>query len=243
MSKSDLTISLNEVLFYFTRAAFGVKAPIGLSEDFAKNNIWISENGFDPSICSLKALDNLDTHASSLSIKFEKTKEGGHLFCPDGRLLSCLEASSSCSDWVEINRRASELKISNVDCPFLIVSALGANNNSGLKISWTDDNQNQFQVNLLGDETWEVLSSSSKYIELSRNANVTISSLDLTHKPNKTWTVKTFNHTEEKFKILHNGVKVRENWNAIYDYFSRCLVKSSAKSRALGAGAGLVDND
>ena len=80
MSKSDLTISLNEVLFYFTRAAFGVEVPIGLSEDFARANMWVSENGFDPSRCSLKALDNLDSQTSSLSIKFEKTKEGGIYF-------------------------------------------------------------------------------------------------------------------------------------------------------------------
>ena len=93
MSESYLTISLNEVLFYFTRAAFGVEAPIGLSEDFARANMWISENGFDPSLCSLKALDNLDSQASSLSIKFEKTKAWGHLFCPEEKLLSYLEAS------------------------------------------------------------------------------------------------------------------------------------------------------
>ena len=56
-------------------------------------------------------------------------------------------------------------------------------------------------------------------------------------------TVKTFNLAEEKLNILHNGVKVREDWQGIYDYFSRCLVKSSAESRASGAGAGLVDTD
>ena len=60
MPKSDLTISLNEVLFYFTRAGFGVNAPIGVSEDFARSNIWAALNGFDPCECSLSALDNLD---------------------------------------------------------------------------------------------------------------------------------------------------------------------------------------
>ena len=80
MSKSDLTISLNEILFYFTRAAFGVNVPIGLSEDFAHSNIWIAENGFDPSLCSLEALNNLDNQVSSLAIKFEKLNESGHFF-------------------------------------------------------------------------------------------------------------------------------------------------------------------
>jgi hypothetical protein len=243
MSKSDLTISLNEVLFYFTRAAFGVEVPIGLSEDFARANMWVSENGFDPSRCSLKALDNLDNQASSLSIKFEKTKEGGHLFCPEGKFLSSLEAAASSVDWVEVNGGVSALKISNVDSPFLIVSALGANQCNGLKVSWVDQEKNQFQVNLIDNEEWEVLSSSSKLIELSSNADVLISSLKASDESYKGKIIKKFKLDEEKLKILHNGVKVEENWKAIYSYFSRCLVKSSAESRASGAGAGLVDTD
>ena len=47
----------------------------------------------------------------------------------------------------------------------------------------------------------------------------------------------------EKNKILQTGVTVHEHWDAIYAYFSRCLVKSTAESRASGAGAGLVDTD
>ena len=243
MSKSDLTISLNEVLFYFTRAAFGVEVPIGLSEDFARANMWVSENGFDPSRCSLKALDNLDSQASSLSIKFEKTKEGGHLFCPEGKFLSSLEASAGCVDWIEVSNGSGELKISNVDSPFLVVSALGANQCNGLKVSWIDQEKNQFQVNLIDNEEWEVLSSTPNLIELSSNADMLISSLKASDETYKGKTIKKFKLDEEKLKILHNGVKVEENWEAIYSYFSRCLVKSSAESRASGAGAGLVDTD
>jgi hypothetical protein len=205
--------------------------------------MWVSENGFDPSRCSLKALDNLDNQASSLSIKFEKTKEGGHLFCPEGKFLSSLEAAASSVDWVEVNGGVSELKISNVDSPFLIVSALGANQCNGLKVSWVDQEKNQFQVNLIDNEEWEVLSSSSKLIELSSNADVLISSLKASDESYKGKIIKKFKLDEEKLKILHNGVKVEENWKAIYSYFSRCLVKSSAESRASGAGAGLVDTD
>jgi len=220
MSESYLTISLNEVLFYFTRAAFGVDAPIGLSEDFARANMWISENGFDPSLCSLKALDNLDSQASSLSIKFEKTKVGGHLFCPEGKLLSSLEASASSVAWVEINIRVSELKISNVDSPFLVISALGANKFNGLKVVWTDQEKNQFQVNLTDSQEWEVLSSSSNPIELSSNADVLISPLKMSDKSYKGKNIKKFNLAEEKLRVLHNGVKVEENCQAIYSFFT-----------------------
>ena len=70
-----------------------------------------------------------------------------------------------------------------------------------------------------------------------------ISPLEMSDKSYKGKSVKKFKLAEEKLRVLHNGIKVEENWQAIYSYFSRCLVKSSAESRASGAGAGLVDTD
>jgi len=244
MSKSGLTISLNEVLFYFTRAGFGVKAPIGVSEDFARSNIWIAQNGFDPSECSLLALDNLDSQKSSLSIQFEKSSDGSRLFCPEDRILSAIEASVSCVDWLEFNGLNGGLKVTNVDCPLLVVSALGANQCIGIKVSWSDKSNNQYQVNLNDNTKWEIIASSDVPIEQSSYADIQISALDGTNKATiKNGKLKTFNIANERLKTLNNGVNVGDKWPEIYEYFSRCLVKSSAESRASGAGAGLVDTD
>jgi len=244
MSKSGLTISLNEVLFYFTRAGFGVKAPIGVSEDFARSNIWIAQNGFDPSECSLLALDNLDSQKSSLSIQFEKSSDGSRLFCPEDRILSAIEASVSCVDWLEFNGLNGGLKVTNVDCPLLVVSALGANQCIGIKVSWSDKSNNQYQVNLNDNTKWEIIASSDVPIEQSSYADIQISALDGTNKATiKNGKLKTFIIADERLKTLNNGVNVGDKWPEIYEYFSRCLVKSSAESRASGAGAGLVDTD
>jgi len=244
MSKSGLTISLNEVLFYFTRAGFGVKAPIGVSEDFARSNIWIAQNGFDPSECSLLALDNLDSQKSSLSIQFEKSSDGSRLFCPEDRILSAIEASVSCVDWLEFNGLNGGLKVTNVDCPLLVVSALGANQCIGIKVSWSDKSNNQYQVNLNDNTKWEIIASSDVPIEQSSYADIQISALDGSNKATiKNGKLKTFNIADERLKTLNNGVNVGDKWPEIYEYFSRCLVKSSAESRASGAGAGLVDTD
>ncbi len=245
MSISGLTISLNEVLFYFTRAGFGVNAPIGVSEDFARSNVWVAQNGFDPSECSLQALDNLDSKKSSLSIQFEKNENGSHLFCPEGRFLSAIEASVSCVDWLEFNGLDGDLKVTNVDCPLLVVSALGANQCTGIKVSWTDKSNNHYQVNLCDDNKWEIIASSDAPIEKSYNADIQISALDGTNQTSisNNGKLKTFNIAEERLKALNNGVNVGDKWPQIYEYFSRCLVKSSAESRASGAGAGLVDTD
>ena len=243
MPKSDLTISLNEVLFYFTRAGFGVNAPIGVSEDFARSNIWAAQNGFDPCECSLSALDHLDHKKSSLSIKFEKDNQISHLFCPEDKVLSSLEASVSCIDWIEFNGLEGKLQISNVDCPFLVIAALGANQCFGVNASWIDQDNHCYEVNFLDDTKWEIISSSKAPIESSHYADIYISSLDSNNTEVPNGKTQTFDIKNEKLEVLNNGVKVGEKWPKIYEYFSRCLVKSSAESRASGAGAGLVDTD
>ena len=208
MSKSGLTISLNEVLFYFTRAGFGVKAPIGVSEDFARSNIWIAQNGFDPSECSLLALDNLDSQKSSLSIQFEKSSDGSRLFCPEDRILSAIEASVSCVDWLEFNGLNGGLKVTNVDCPLLVVSALGANQCIGIKVSWSDKSNNQYQVNLNDNTKWEIIASSDVPIEQSSYADIQISALDGTNKATiKNGKLKTFNIT----RSMHR--RHEEDWS------------------------------
>ena len=49
MSTSDLYLSFNEIMFYFTRAAVGGGVPFGLAEDFGRAAIWIAAaSGLDP---------------------------------------------------------------------------------------------------------------------------------------------------------------------------------------------------
>ena len=136
------------------------------------------------------------------------------------------------------------MKVTNVDCPLLVVSALGANQCIGIKVSWSDKSNNQYQVNLNDNTKWEIIASSDVPIEQSSYADIQISALDGTNKATiKNGKLKTFNIADERLKTLNNGVNVGDKWPEIYEYFSRCLVKSSAESRASGAGAGLVDTD
>ena len=111
-------------------------------------------------------------------------------------------------------------------------------------MSWTDKSNNHYEVNLKDDIEWEIISSSETPIELSNYADIHISALDVNYKTSiSNGKLKTLNIAEERLKTLNNGVNVGDKWSNIYEYFSRCLVKSSAESRASGAGAGLVDTD
>ena len=233
----QLTISLNEILFIFTRAGFGVNASIGISEDFARSNMWLAENGFDPSLCSIVALDSLDEGKSSLAI--EQSNDG--FSGPSSQYLSALQASVSALDWIKTDQGV-RLTIANVDSPLLLVAALGANKVKGWQVRWCDETGANFQVNFMASGQWQIINEGSNAIELSKGATMTVSLPDNT-ETDLEGEMRKFDSKIEKNKILQTGVTVHEHWDAIYAYFSRCLVKSTAESRASGAGAGLVDTD
>ena len=243
MTKEQLTISLNEVIFFFTRAGFGLKVPVGVAEDFARSNVWIAENGFDPSLCSLGALDNIECQASDLEILFKKTEYGGRFYCPSDLYLSSLIASVSVVDRINLGIEDNQLVMKNVDFPILVIAAMGANKCNGLQVLWLDESNHEYLVRFVAEGVWEIVSSNSQPIELSKGANMIIQPVSsvITHPSNAN--VKRYTTANEKEKILLNGVRVGENWQGIYDYFSRCLVKSTVESRASGAGAGMVDTD
>ncbi len=243
MTKEQLTISLNEVIFFFTRAGFGLKVPVGVAEDFARSNVWIAENGFDPSLCSIGALDNIECQASDLEILFKKTEYGGRFYCPSDLYLSSLIASVSVVDRINLGIEDNQLVMKNVDFPILVIAAMGANKCNGLQVLWLDESNHEYLVRFVAEGVWEIVSSNSQPIELSKGANMIIQPVSsvITHPSNAN--VKRYTTANEKEKILQNGVRVGENWQGIYDYFSRCLVKSTVESRASGAGAGMVDTD
>ena len=243
MTKEQLTISLNEVIFFFTRAGFGLKVPVGVAEDFARSNVWIAENGFDPSLCSLGALDNIECQASDLEILFKKTEHGGRFYCPSNLYLSSIIASVSVVDRINLGIEDNQLVMKNVDFPILVIAAMGANKCNGLQVFWLDEGNHEYSVRFAAEGVWEVVSSNSQPIELSKGADMIIQPVDSEITRPSNAKVKRYTTANEKEKILQNGVRVGEKWQGIYDYFSRCLVKSTAESRASGAGAGMVDTD
>jgi hypothetical protein len=243
MTKEQLTISLNEVIFFFTRAGFGLKVPVGVAEDFARSNVWIAENGFDPSLCSLGALDNIECQASDLEILFKKTEHGGRFYCPSNLYLSSIIASVSVVDRINLGIEDNQLVMKNVDFPILVIAAMGANKCNGLQVFWLDEGNHEYSVRFAAEGVWEVVSSNSQSIELSKGADMIIQPVDSEITRPSNAKVKRYTTANEKEKILQNGVRVGEKWQGIYDYFSRCLVKSTAESRASGAGAGMVDTD
>ena len=58
--------------------------------------------------------------------------------------MSALEDAVSCVDWIEFNGINGALKVANGDCPLLVVSALGANQCTGIKVLCIDQSNNLY---------------------------------------------------------------------------------------------------
>ena len=48
MKSPEIVLSLNEIMFYFTRAGVGAGLSFGLAEDFGRSSIWLAVSGLDP---------------------------------------------------------------------------------------------------------------------------------------------------------------------------------------------------
>ncbi len=146
-------------------------------------------------------------------------------------------------DRINLGIEDNQLVMKNVDFPILVIAAIGANKCNGLQVFWLDESNHEYLVRFVAEGVWEVVSSNSQPIELSKGANMIIQPVSSETTSPSNANVKRYTTANEKEKILQNGVRVGENWQGIYDYFSRCLVKSTVESRASGAGAGMVDTD
>ena len=144
MRSPEIVLSFNEILFYFTRAAVGVGVPYGLAEDFAKSSIILALYGFDPAKIAYPALKSIDEGKSSIKI-FQSENDNETFFFPlKSKQISALQGSAIICDYISSFSKNSVITkkfvLKNVDCPLLIVAAIGNNNSVNWKVSWKDQN-------------------------------------------------------------------------------------------------------
>jgi len=142
MNSPEIVLSLNEILFFFTRAAVGAGVPFGLAEDFGRSSKWIAESGLDPAQITAKALQLLDCGESSISASQIENGAETVLSPTDEKRLSALFAGPAVCDWISAKTEDSILSqhfiAKKVDIPFLIVAAVGASNSGNWEICWQD---------------------------------------------------------------------------------------------------------
>ena len=156
MSETLTPLSLNEICFYFTRAAVGAGAPFGIGEDFAEASKSLAYLGFDPAQAAVPALRGLrhwpKQHVALAALRGEMPFVSG---VSDAPILSALYAGPVVADRLSIEAgcgRERHLRLDDTDQPLLIVGAVAAADIDAARIalSWPLRNGRRAVVELNG---------------------------------------------------------------------------------------------
>ncbi len=246
MNGTQTPLSLNEVRFFFTRAAVGAGTPFGLGEDFAKAAIWLASLGSDPASVVAPALRSLANGESDSKTISRQDETVTRYLSSESKPLSSIYAGPVVADWLGVAAAASKdarVVLENVDQPALIPAYVAAVQiNGGLaKITWESTGGNATRIEIDSDGV-------NVFAEKGQMDFITCGPCDvvvaLSRKTSSSDSSGTTEVALSRPDIVKEGVNVgAEPWAIVFGFFRKCLVPSSDKSRQQGAGAGLTDND
>ena len=247
MTDSASPISLNEISFYFTRAAVGAGAPFGIGEEFARASAVLACLGVDPAEAAVPALVALGDGESSRALAVCDDHAAVHVQDRHGGMLSSIYAGPVVADRLSIEAgRSTEcrLLLAQTDQPLLIAAAIAAAEIDAdpITVCWPSPGGERITVELCGDaigiaaRTGTNLAASGPArvdITLSRTAGIATS-----------WPHPAATRLSDgKKRAAEHGVTVGDRaWAEVVGFFRKCLVPSTAQSRSGGAGAGSIDN-
>ena len=247
MSEMLTPLSLNEICFYFTRAAVGAGAPFGIGEDFAEASKALAYLGFDPARAAVPALYGLATGQSGTSLSLRPEGDAIRIGSPDASILSALYAGPVATDRLSIEAACGlerRLRIDDTDQPLLIAGAIAAAGIDAARITLSWPVRSGGHVALeLNEGTARIGGAHRGGIASPGPARVDIllNGAPLEMDPARTATTSL---AKGRSRAVRHGVAVDEAARAtVLAFFDKCLVPTTGRSRDAGAGAGLTDND
>ncbi|NKC11423.1 MAG: hypothetical protein GKR94_04220 [Gammaproteobacteria bacterium] len=208
-------LSLSELNFYARRAAFATGLPWGFGTAFGGALTRLAAFGHDPAIVAAQALTNLATgRAGRLAhTGFEQSH-----WAPDTpAFLSAAWVGPLVDDWLALKANSKHvLRIENADLPQLLSAYLAP-----CSIAVNGGPATPAEAVLASHNS---TGPACMLIEAS--------------------VVKAGGRRSDSRKDGIEGVDVdAAGWAVVQEFFARCNVFSDERSRAAGAGAGLVDRD
>ncbi len=224
MATSFVLLSLNEILFHFSRAAAGAGAPAGICDEFASNAAWLAFIDMDPARAVMPALDALARGESNGDLVIRDNR----LACPDGRMVSALFAGPVITDRLSMApTEPVTLHVEKVDVPLLLAGAVASAGRDHTRLSWHGGSGTAIDI-AGGTATLEGDSTRTR-------AAVTV----VANAPGTTMSSSAPRHAIEEGRrtALDGGISVDSSaWSGILAYYARTLVPSTARSRSEGAG-------
>ena len=219
-----IVCSLNEIQAYGQRAARGAGMSWGLAQEAGRATRWLAERGL-PGVELLVGLLTANDKRSYASMS--PVMADGHWWAGDGELCPVC-SGAALSDRIDLLTRGEQIRLSALAYPLLLAPFL--------------------------DQSWR--SDASTYELCWQNARVLVcaDSVTVEGEPQSTFlvdfagevTVSISDCPEalptHQFRVA--GVKTSTAaWRAMDALAKRTYVPASEESRALGAGAGRIDND
>lgn len=233
-------VSMGEIEFVVTRAAFGVGAPFGIAEDFAYAVQAAARFGIDPMPAALACLSHLDREPGSRQLTVAEC--GTEVILSGPSRLSAVFTGPSLSDFGHLPQfRKTVIRALNVDHPLLVAAAQVSGRMKNCIIEWPDaqvilDEQRVIQLNFTDEDRLQAPGPVNLKI---RSAVPDTIAYNDSRRRFDAATLET-----EARRIACEGVLVdTDAWAGLVEFFNRCLVPSSEQSLLDGAGAGLVDRD
>lgn len=248
MSISVTYLSLNEINFYFTRAAVGAGAPFGIGEEFSEASKCLSYLGIDPARVAISALSGLVSGKSTKGIALGKTDHVTNIRSGNGRIISALFAGPVVADRLSIaaiSSREQRIRLDDTDQPLLVVGAIIAADigASQIEVAWQSKLGDRVAFKMHGGAV-EITGFCTRTLDAPAPTPVRIIlNCERNSRPNSG--LETLLLAQGRSRSVEHGVAVdNASWLELYGFFRESLVPASAESRRSGAGAGqLTDND
>ena len=249
MSGTATPLSLNEIDFYFTRAAVGAGAPFGIGEELAEASKCLAYLGLDPAAAAVPALHALARGDSGTSLSLHAGAAAIRLRSSDGRVLSALFAGPAVADRLSIEAESGKerrLRLDDTDQPVLIVAAIAAAgvDATGIAVSWHAADGRRIAVELAGGNA-AIAGLREADVAMPDPAPVEVVLNGAAGRAGPAAHAETKRLAEGRRRAVEHGVEVDDAARStVMEYFGKCLVPTTAQSRGAGAGAGgLTDSD
>ena len=238
-------LSLNEISFYFTRAAVGAGAPFGIGEEFSELSKHLAYLGFDPAVVVLPALRGLDLGESSPELALRTMHDGERVESRSRRPLSAILAGPVVADRLalgEDDQRERRILVCETDQPLLIAAAAAGAGSASKRIlvSWHPPDGEPAAIEFIGD----IARCSGLNAACFGPARVELRLSDSRETASTTEPAASRRLADGRCSAIERGIVMDNSaLTEVLAYFRRCLVPSSSRSRDSGAGSGMSDND
>lgn len=237
--QTQMHVSLNELSTVSQKAALGVGASLGAAEDAAYAVRWLALRGFPALSLIRQGLFAVDTSVSVFGAS--GIEDGALVWRPraEGKTLSSVLIGGAAAELFG-SMETKRISFDQLDFPLIQLAhfaQLSVDRGIALHFEWIGPRSSMKL--LCGDDTLRVVGKRGKPMPSEPCQVKVCQTAKAVSDSGETWAC-----APQAGRLYQEGCDVDDtDWREIRRLADRILVEASDRSRAVGAGAGLSDND